>query len=104
MYVESSYKQLLFGVSQQDYKDRLDGQNEEQVNMTSDLTFNLRRRAPVQLVGDTGISATPDNLAVYNTTVAGQEIILYVDEGTGNVFLQDETGVPVLIGQDNYLI
>jgi len=92
MYIESSYKQLLFGVSQQDYKDRLDGQNEEQINMISDLTFNLRRRAPLEFLRFMDISTPSANLARYETTVAGARIVLLVSTLTGDVKVLSETG------------
>lgn len=103
MYIESSYKQLLFGVSQQDYKDRLDGQNEEQINMTSDLTFNLRRRAPVQFQGFTGLTTSTDRLARYETTVSGRRALCLVDTEAGALFVSEDSGPLVQYATDTYL-
>lgn len=102
MYIESSYKQLLFGVSQQDYKDRLEGQVEEQVNMTSDLTFNLRRRAPVKYSRATGLTTDPDRLAVYSTTASGREVTVFVDTNTDQLLVQEEGGGSTLVGGSSY--
>ncbi len=101
MYIESSYKQLLFGVSQQDYKDRLDGQVEAQVNMTSDLTFNIRRRAPLQFLefvrtADPAevLDVPTERLARYSTTVSNQRITVLVDTRDGRVLVYTGPGAP----------
>ena len=103
-YIESSYKQLLFGVSQQDYKDRLDGQNEEQVNMVSDLTFNLRRRAPLRFAQWSGVTTPGDRLAHFDTTVSNARLSLLVDTTIGQVRVVATTGVLQITMSAGYLL
>ena len=94
-YFEGSYKQLLFGVSQQDRKDRLEGQVEAQLNMTSDLTFGLRRRSPTQItaIGPNHIPYTA--LACFHTEVGGQDVVFLVDTRTGTIQIRNTLGATI---------
>lgn len=100
-YYENSYKQLLFGVSQQAPQDRLDGQVTAQVNMLSDVVSGVRRRpgvemdfvAPWQPLGSPReLSALgtldPANLAFYETVLSGRRILFVVDVSDGAVYTQ----------------
>lgn len=103
-YFEGSYKQLLFGVSQQARKDRLDGQVEEQVNMTSDLTFGLRRRSAAQL-SFLGPSEVTDwnRLAFTYTEVGGKRVLVIIDTTTGLLAVRSTIGDVLYTQQNNYL-
>lgn len=103
MYVEGSYKQLLFGVSQQDANDRLPGQNAEQINMTSDLTFNLRRRAPLRFIKYLPEQEDNEALSRYTTTVAGQQVTLLTNAATGEVSVYDVAGSLLYSATNSYL-
>lgn len=92
MYIEGSYKQLLFGVSQQDFNDRLDGQVTEQINMTSDLTFNLRRRSPVQFIRYLLEQENNDLLSRYSTTMASTQVTILTNAETGEVCVYNLAG------------
>lgn len=104
-YFEGSYKQLLFGVSQQARKDRLDGQVEEQVNMTSDLTFGLRRRSAAQL-SFLGPSSVTDwgRLAFTYTEVGGRRVLIVIDTTTGLLTVRSTIGDVLYTQQNNYLM
>lgn len=100
-YLAGSYKQLLFGVSQQTPKDRLDGQVEVQENMHSDLVTGPRRRAPVDLLADVMASAEPSRLAYSLATFSGQEVLLVVDTATGRLSIIDDSDGSVLYTTTN---
>lgn len=104
-YFEGSYKQLLFGVSQQARKDRLDGQVEEQVNMTSDLTFGLRRRSAAQLAF-LGPSMVTDwnRLSFTYTEVGGRRVLVVIDTTTGLLTVRSTIGDVLYTQQDDYLV
>ena len=90
-YYESAYKQLLMGVSQQDPKDRLDGQLTEQINMTSDPVYGLRRRGPLRYEGTIPYVWEPDKVAVLNTTLTGE--LLWVTVSTpGDIGIVNKAG------------
>jgi hypothetical protein len=95
-YWAGSIRQLLFGVSQQIPKDRLDGQVEEQVNMTSDLVTGPRRRAPVRTISRVMDYTDPARLAQDNTNIGGTPAVLLVDTVTGTLVVADETTGTVL--------
>lgn len=84
-YNEGAYQNLLFGVSQQAPQDRLVGQLEEQINMTSDLVGGLRRRASVEAVGIIGSYTDIKKIRQYNTDLAGTAVSLVVDTATGSL-------------------
>lgn len=83
-YYESAYKQLLMGVSQQDPKDRLDGQLTQQINMTSDPVYGLRRRGPLRYEGQVPTIWEPDQIAVLNTYITG-ELVMVTVSTAGNI-------------------
>lgn len=103
-YYEGSYKQLLFGVSQQARKDRLDGQVEVQVNMTADLTFGLRRRSAGQLAAITD-AAEEDwgRIAFLFTEVSGARVLVAVDTVAGNLTVRGVGGLVLHTAQADYL-
>lgn len=104
-YFEGSYKQLLFGVSQQARKDRLDGQVEEQINMTSDLTFGLRRRSAAQL-SFLGPSTVTDwnRLSFTYTEVGGRRVLIVIDTTTGLLTARSTIGDVLYTQQNDYLV
>lgn len=102
-YIEGSYKQLLFGVSQQARKDRLEGQVEAQVNMTSDLTFGLRRRSPTQLSYVGAGNTARERGAFLYTELGGTEVVVNVDHVTGLLYLFGANGVPLFQDSNSYL-
>lgn len=104
-YFEGSYKQLLFGVSQQARKDRLDGQVEEQINMTSDLTFGLRRRSAAQL-SFLGPSTVTDwnRLSFTYTEVGGRRVLIVIDTTTGLLTVRSTIGDVLYTQQNDYLV
>lgn len=105
-YFEGSYRQNLFGVSQQVPKDRLDWQVNRQVNMVSDLTTGPRRRAP--LVGSAVLKTYTDlnRLVRLNTQIGGRAVVLVVDTVDGSMVIADELTGAVLqsIGATPYLV
>lgn len=102
-YHESSYKQLLFGVSQQEPKDRLDGQNEDQVNMSSDIATGVRRRPPLRFRQWTGITTPDDRLAHFDTTAGGKRYSILVNTVTGQARVLGETGMNPVTLTNSYL-
>lgn len=103
-YQESSYKNLLFGVSQQAPQDRLEGQLQAQVNMTSDPVAGLRRRASVEVVADLGSFANIGQVKQYNTDIGGTAVSLVVDTDTGSLKVVEEgSGVELGTFQNDYL-
>lgn len=104
-YYEGSYKQLLFGVSQQARKDRLEGQVEAQINMTSDLTFGLRRRAAAQLTKVRNSDVQDwDRVAFAWSEVGGQRVLMTVDTVVGVLAVVSTTGDELYTQQSDYLI
>lgn len=103
-YFAGSYKQLLFGVSQQTPKDRLDGQVKEQVNMQSDLVTGPRRRAPARLIADAMPATDLTRIAYSLATFSGQEVLLVVDTVAGTLtILDDEDGTILYTTTNSYL-
>lgn len=103
-YFAGSYRQLLFGVSQQTAKDRLEGQVEVQLNMQSDLVTGPRRRSPARLIADAMPAANANRLAYSLATFSGREVLLVVDTQTGTLtILDDVTGVILFTGTNSYL-
>ena len=90
-YNESAYKQLLMGVSQQDPKDRLDGQLTEQLNMTSDPVYGLRRRGPLRYEGSMPYVWYPNSTAVLNTYITG-ELVWVTVSTVGDLNVVTRTG------------
>lgn len=103
-YFAGSYRQLLFGVSQQTAKDRLDGQVESQLNMQSDLVTGPRRRSPVRLIADAMAATDANRLAYSLAAFSGREVLLVVDTLTGTLtILDDTTGATLFTGTNSYL-
>lgn len=103
-YQESSYKNLVFGVSQQAAQDRLPGQLQAQINMTSDLVAGLRRRASVEAVTAVGAFTDVKSVRQYNTDIGGTAVSLICDAVNGTVKVVEEaTGVALADFQNNYL-
>ena len=103
-YQESSYKNLLFGVSQQAPQDRLDGQLQDQVNMTSDPVAGLRRRASVEAIQALGPYTDLTKVKQYNTDIGGTAVSLVCDSEAGTVQVVEElTGVKLGDFQHDYL-
>lgn len=104
-YQESSYKNLLFGVSQQAPQDRLDGQLQDQVNMTSDPVAGLRRRASVEVVAALGSYTDISKIKQYNTDIGGVAVSLVVDAAGGTLKVVEEgSGVELGSFQNDYLV
>jgi hypothetical protein len=104
-YNESSYKNLLFGVSQQAPQDRLPGQLDAQLNMTSDLVAGLRRRPGVGIIGGVGAYSADANIKQYNTDMGGVSVSIIVDTGAGNLRVVEENTGGVLATLANpYLV
>lgn len=91
-YYESAYKQLLMGVSQQDPKDRLDGQLSEQINMTSDPVYGLRRRSPLRYEGIINTYWDLDKVAVLNVHPDGELMFVLVNSIDGAVSIVNKRG------------
>ncbi|CAK25013.1 putative tail tubular protein B [Pseudomonas phage LKA1] len=103
-YFAGSYRQLLFGVSQQTAKDRLEGQVESQLNMQSDLVTGPRRRSPVHLIADAMAATDANRLAYSLATFSGREVLLLVDTLDGTLtILDDATGEVLFTGTNSYL-
>ncbi|QJD54811.1 putative tail tubular protein [Pseudomonas phage MR6] len=103
-YNESAYQNLLFGVSQQAPQDRLPGQLDAQLNMTSDLVAGLRRRAAVGVTSDIGAYSDLSKVKQYNTDMGGVAVSMVVDTGTGTVRVVEENSGNVLASlTDPYL-
>lgn len=103
-YQESSYKNLVFGVSQQAAQDRLPGQLQAQLNMTSDLVAGLRRRASVEAVTAVGTFTDVKSVRQYNTDIGGTAVSLICDAVNGTVkVVEESTGVALADFQHDYL-
>lgn len=104
-YYAGSYRQLLFGVSQQVAKDRQEGQNEAQENMTSDLVTAPRRRAPVRAIAPLQAYTDPDKIAQARTTVGGVDAAVIVDTATGALHVVRESdGASLYSATNSYLV
>ncbi|UAW53856.1 hypothetical protein pphageBV72_44 [Pseudomonas phage pphageBV72] len=104
-YNESSYKNLLFGVSQQAPQDRLPGQLQEQINMTSDLVGGLRRRPSVGVIASLGGYSAAVKVKQYNTDMGGVSVSMVLDTGEGTVrVVAEDTGVLLATLQSPYLV
>lgn len=104
-YYAGSYRQLLFGVSQQVAKDRIDGQNEEQLNMTSDLVTGPRKRAPVRAIARLGAYTDPGKITSHRTNIGGEDVLLLVNTATGKLQVIRETdGTELYTSTNSYLI
>lgn len=103
-YNESSYKNLLFGVSQQAPQDRLPGQLDAQFNMTSDLVAGLRRRPGVGVVSGIGSYSENGKVKQYNTDMGGVSVSIVVDTGTGTLrVVEEDSGVLIATLTNPYL-
>lgn len=104
-YNESAYKNLLFGVSQQAPQDRLPGQLESQVNMTSDLVAGLRRRASVEAVQPLGTFSNLAKVRQYNTDIDGTAVSVVIDTDMGGVrVVEEDTGTVLATFTNSYLV
>ena len=104
-YWAGSYRQLLFGVSQQVAKDRLDGQNEEQLNMTSDLVTGPRKRAPVRAIAKLGAYADPGQITSHRTNIGGEDVLLLVNTATGRLqVVRESDGTELYTSTNTYLL
>ena len=103
-YNESSYKNLLFGVSQQAPQDRLPGQLDAQFNMTSDLVAGLRRRPGVGVVSGIGAYSENGKVKQYNTDMGGVSVSIVVDTGSGTLrVVEEDSGVLIATLTNPYL-
>lgn len=89
-YQESSYLNLLFGVSQQAPQDRQPGQLSEQENMLSDLVAGLRRRPPIKHVASIAAYGAASRTRQYNTDLGGRATSIVVDSVNGHMHIVDE--------------
>ena len=104
-YFAGSYRQLLFGVSQQVAKDRLEGQVEIQENMTSDVVTGPRRRAPVRAIAEVAAYTDSSRIAQDKTNIGGRDATVLVNAVTGQVtVVADDTGAVLFSGINTYLI
>lgn len=103
-YTAGSYRQLLFGVSQQTAKDRLDGQVEEQLNMVSDLVTGPRRRSPVRVLAEVVAYTDLARIARGNASLGGVDVLLLVNTVTGALsVVNDTTGAVLYSATNSYL-
>lgn len=91
---ESSYLNLLQGVSQQVPRARLPGQLTEQTNMLSDPVTGLRRRPGIQALyaqysNAPGYSADTDSIFAQFTDIAGSQCHIMVNTKMGEVYIRD---------------
>jgi hypothetical protein len=100
-YNESSYKNLLFGVSQQAPQDRLPGQLDAQFNMTSDLVAGLRRRPGVGVISAIGAYSNAAKVKQYNTDMGGVSVSIIVDTGSGSIRVVEENSGTLLASLTN---
>lgn len=104
-YYAGSYRQLLFGVSQQVAKDRIDGQNEEQLNMTSDLVTGPRKRAPVRAIAQLGAYTDPAKITSHRTNIGGEDVLLLVDTASGKLqVVRESDGTQLYTSTNSYLV
>lgn len=104
-YWAGSYRQLLFGVSQQVAKDRVDGQNEEQLNMTSDLVTGPRKRAPVRAIAKLGAYTDPGKITSHRTNIGGEDVLLLVNTATGKLqVIREVDGTELYTSTNTYLL
>lgn len=102
---ESSYQNLLQGVSQQVPRARLPGQLTEQTNMLSDPVTGLRRRPGVEFkYAQTVSQADSDSIFALYTDIAGARCHVVVNTKTGEVYIRDDTYSLDQTLQSNYLI
>ncbi len=83
--VDGSLQSLLQGVSQQPARERLPGQCEAQLNMTSNPVDGLGKRAPTQWIDE--LFTWADNGQWFMYTIDGQDrYLVYVNAATIRVF------------------
>ena len=102
---ESSYQNLLQGVSQQVPRARLPGQLTEQTNMLSDPVTGLRRRPGVEFkYAQTVSQADSDSIFSMYSDIAGARCHVMVNTKTGQVYIRDDLYTLDQTLQSNYLI
>lgn len=102
---ESSYQNLLQGVSQQVPRARLPGQLTEQTNMLSDPVTGLRRRPGVEFkYSQTVTQADSDSIFAMYSDIAGARCHVMVNTKTGQVHIREDDYSLDQTLQSNYLI
>lgn len=102
---ESSYQNLLQGVSQQVPRARLPGQLTEQTNMLSDPVTGLRRRPGVEFkYAQTVSQGDSDSIFAMYSDIAGARCHVMVNTKTGEVHIRDDLYALDQTLQSNYLI
>lgn len=102
---ESSYQNLLQGVSQQVARARLPGQLTEQTNMLSDPVTGLRRRPGIEFkYAQTATAVDADSIFCMYTDIAGSRCHVMVNTKTGEVTIRDDNYALDQTLQNNYLI
>ena len=88
---ESSFKSLLQGVSQQSYRERLQGQVSAMENMLADPVTNVRRRPGAEFIFNLPwAGAAWDTIRAYFTDIGGKQVHVLVNTSNGQVKLLDE--------------
>lgn len=88
--LESSYKSLLQGVSQQIPRERLPGQLTAQLNMLADPVTNLRRRPGAQFLKSRAwLDVDAEHMMGWFTDVAGERLHVILNTNTGELLLLD---------------
>lgn len=102
---ESSYQNLLQGVSQQVARARLPGQLTEQTNMLSDPVTGLRRRPGIEYkYTQTESQVDADSVFAMYSDIAGARCHVMVNTKTGTVTIRDDNYLLDQTLQNNYLI
>lgn len=101
--IEQAYAPLVQGVSQQRPKDRQAGQVSLQENMSSDIAFGLRRRAPSQYRVASDIIHIRERCTTSQTAISGQRCMLLVDTGLSTLYVHDSLGNIVYQQHNSYL-
>lgn len=101
---ESSYANLLQGVSQQIARSRLPGQLSAQENMLSDPVTGIRRRPGIEYKYQQDANgATSDTLMAMYTDIAGSASHILVNTTTGEVTIREADYSDPVTLQDDYL-
>lgn len=93
---DGAYSSLLQGVSEQLPAVRAAGQNTSQVNMLSDPQTGLRRRPGAKYVHDFTDTSNPlDKLIATEAVIGGQQVNVFVNTGSGKVWIKALAGTGI---------
>lgn len=102
-YFEAAYAPLIQGVSQQTPKDRQPGQVSEQINMSSDIAFGIRRRPGSSFKHAYSWLWESSRISTYQADLSGVRVLFVVDTKDGSCTLLGNDGNVLSKLQQDYL-